>query len=241
MEKIPTIILAHGREWTREELDALARDFDLKRRRLTQEERVALQKYRDAIDIADWNEKLQAAGGDVRKAGREIPRIPYEDLEDSAAGWHSSGWGGRDTRPRIVVTLPDGRPFRAKTRSAYDTDWIVLADRHLDPSGRTYAQFNLAQKWVKPDGSICKTGRDYQTPGIEQRLVAVPCLNEFDAGERMTHEELAEVLYDLDLETVGLTNNPTTWPPDLYAAFLAGHPGFTWTGFTRIEPWVVQG
>lgn len=216
----------------------------------TQQERVEQQKAADAEAIERWNAAFAAAGGDIRLTGMEIPRIPYAELFNPATGeyvgdsaWVRSGMLGKDTRPRIIVPLPDGRPFRAVARSAYDTDRDVLRKGHPDPSGEAYGAFNLNFRSVNGDGEICKPGRGvmYSIKPITQQLVAVPCLNEFDAGPPMSDEDFAELLFNLDLTVCTFTNNPAvTLTVEEYQIFMAGHPEFKWTGYTRIEPWIPE-
>lgn len=219
------------------------------RLRIAQQDRVAQQKEADAAAIAAWNEAYAAAGGDVRLVNMEIPRIPYADLYNAAGEyigdqhWDRLGRFGTDMRPRIVVALPDGRPFRAKPRSAYDSDRDVLRKGHPDPSGEAYGEFNLVMRSVNGDGEICRpgVGRMYFVKPVTKQLVCVSTFNEFDERTPMSDEEFAELLFNLDLTVCTFTNNPQiTLTEEEYAIFMAGHPDYAWEGYDRIESWIPE-
>lgn len=152
--------------------------------------------------IEAWLEELVANNGSIQKCG-EIPRVQW-----AADNGFLSGWLGKDIRPRILVVLPDGSPFRAAPISSFVNDPQHILAGGIDPSGTYYQPYNR----------VLKKGT----------IATFPCWN--SAQLRPVPSTDLNLIRNFDLSRGALRTDPRNWESRYRQAWFEGHPGYKFPG-----------
>lgn len=208
-------ILAPYAEMLEAERDANERMLEMNRllgRKLSRYQ----QKRLDAVlSIEEWLEELVVYDGDITRCG-EIPRIQWNSDNGMI-----SGMLGKDVRPRIVVRLPDGRPFRAGPKSPFVSDPHHILQGGRDPSGALYQPYNRVLR-----------------NGVLQTF---PCWNLMELTDEYKPtggDDDLDLLRSFDTSLGTLRSDPNTWQEPFRSVFLEWHPNYVFTGTAQREPWV---
>lgn len=193
-------ILAPYAEMLEAERDANERMLEMNQLFGRKLNRYQQKRLAAVVAIEEWLEELVVYDGDITRCG-EIPRIQW-----TADNGMISGMLGKDIRPRIVVILPDGTPFRAGPISPVVPDYYHILQGGTDPSGERYRSFNRILK----GGSI-------QT---------FPCWNLMELIDEYrptdADDDLA-LLRNFDTSKGTLRTDPSTWPEPFQSAWFDGH------------------
>lgn len=167
--------------------------------------------------IVVYLNRLVDVGGDIRLAG-EIPRQQW-----NATTGHLSGWSGKDARPRLVVYIDSdpARPFLARGVSPFVHDARTILDGNTDPTGAFWKPYNIRKQG-----------------DIEQTFACWNVLELTDAYNPTADDDDLARIRDFDLSKGSLRMDPNLWPEPFRSAWWEGHPLYTFTGESKLEPWV---